>query len=281
MQIGIDLSWKQICGVLVCRNVVLATVTVSIYGIQREAKKEIMDKIISIIDSLFTSKVKAIGVSLPTLINTDKGVVYDIQKIPHWKNIRIKSIIEKQFRVPTYINADVNCLILGEKYHGACKDFKNLICVSLDSSVGTGVLINNKLYSDNLSSFTDAGCLSKASYQCVRKYNETYMRSMEELLLLMSTYDAALDFGNREYWNNMGAVLGRLVVVMLMNFDADAIVLGGELSHSFDYCVKGVKDYVNIFKPSYVTDDKYVIPAEVRDARAVGATYLAYDRSFS
>jgi len=275
MQIGIDLSHKQICGVLICKNLVLATVTTSIYCFKRDSKKEIMDKMIGLIDSLFTTEVKAIGASLPTTTNPERGVIYDVHKIPHWKNIRLKTILEEKFRVPTYVNGDINCFILGEKCHGTCKCYKDLISITIDTSIGTSAIINNKLYSDMCPCFTQASCLSEAYFQCVRQYNDTYMRTLEELLYLYSTYNPDLDFANHEFWKSIGAIVGRLAVIMLTNFNAQAIVLGGELAASYDYCVDAIKDYVNVFKPSYVTDEKYIIPSEVKDAKAIGATFLA------
>jgi len=275
MQIGIDLSYRQICGVLVCKNMVLATVTTSIYCFKRDSKKEIMDKIVNIIDSLFTSGVKAIGLSLPTTTNPEKGVVYDVEKIPHWKNVRLKAIIEERFRVPTFVNGDINCFILGEKNQGTCKGYKDIISITIDSSIGTSAIINNKLYSDYQSTFTDPKCLSQASFNCVRRYNDTYMRTLEELLYLNASYNRDVHFSDPSYWNSMGAIVGRLVVIMVTNFNSQAIILGGELSASYDYCVKPIRDYVNVFKPAHVKEDNFIIPAEVKDAKAIGATYLA------
>ncbi|MCD7899132.1 MAG: ROK family protein [Bacteroides sp.] len=274
MKIGIDISFGKICGVLLYREVVLATVHTPIYGVKRDTKKEIIDKMLTMIESLFTSRVKGIGISLPTKLNPDKGIVYDLSQIPHWKNIRIKTIIEEKFQVPTFINCDINCFILGEKSNGSCKRYSNIICITLDSTIGTSVILNNKLFTDSQPDLKKAKCLSQISYKCMQNFQQSYMRTLEEFLFISDTFNDDLENPSHEAWNDIKAIVARLISIMLTRFEPDVILLGGKLSSSYHHCIDTIKDYMNIFSSAYGKATKPIIPSELENARAVGAAYL-------
>lgn len=233
-----------------------------------------MDKLILLIDHLITDKVNGIGISLSTKIDSTHGVVYDLDKIPHWKNTKLKSIIEEKFHIPTLINSDVNCFILGEKYHGLCQNCNNILAVHVDMSIGTSAIVNNRLFTDNQPLFTNATCLSKAKCKCAKSYHKSYIRTVEELLLFNALFSRDLENMNREVCENMGDMIGRLIAILLADYDPDMIVLGGRLSTAFDYCHDPVYNYLELYKQPYIKRSREIIPSILENARAIGAAYL-------
>ncbi len=90
--------------------------------------------------------VLGIGIGLPGLIDPQKGVVNFLPNVPGWKNIPLKKILERRLHLPVYLDNDAKVITLGEWKLGAGKGFNNLICLTLGTGVGSGLVIDGKLY---------------------------------------------------------------------------------------------------------------------------------------
>ncbi|MGB5894297.1 MAG: ROK family protein, partial [Ignavibacteriaceae bacterium] len=110
-------------------------------------KEKILEEIINAIYSVFDEHVAGIGIGVPSLVDVNKGIVYDVQNIPSWDEIHLKDILEEQFGIPVYVNNDANCFTIGEKYFGKGKRFSNIVGLTLGTGLGAGIIINNRLYS--------------------------------------------------------------------------------------------------------------------------------------
>lgn len=275
MKIGIDLNSSNICGVLVNNDIIINSMTETICSYKRDNKKEIMGKLMAIINYLVNTNVKVIGLSLPTKIDPSKGTVFDLDKIPHWKGIRIKKIIEDKFKIPTRINTDVNCYILGEKYHGACKNYKDAVCIFMDSCIGTSTIINDNLYIENKDSYKDIKCLSQVSFSCVKYLKKSYMRAAEEITYLTECFTNELQNPEHEAWNNIGLITGRLISVLLANYNPQVIILGGNLVKPYNKYAETVSKYLELFSQPNTMSNRVIIPSKIDNARAIGACYIS------
>jgi glucokinase len=111
-------------------------------------KEKILEEIINAIYSVFDDHVAGIGIGVPSLVDVNKGIVYDVQNIPSWDELYLKDILEEQFNVPVYVNNDANCFTVGEKYFGIGKRFSNIVGITMGTGLGAGIIINNRLYSE-------------------------------------------------------------------------------------------------------------------------------------
>ena len=75
----------------------------------------------------------------------EAGIVRELPNIPGWKNVPVSKIMEKEFNIPTKIDNDVRCAALGELKFGAGKGCQNLICITVGTGIGSGLIINGKL----------------------------------------------------------------------------------------------------------------------------------------
>lgn len=89
--------------------------------------------------------IEAIGFGLPGQIDYKEGVVKNLPNIPGWVNIPLAKIIEEEFSIPTRLDNDVRCAALGELNFGAGKDCQNLICITVGTGIGSGIVLNGKL----------------------------------------------------------------------------------------------------------------------------------------
>ena len=89
--------------------------------------------------------IEAIGFGLPGQIDYKAGMVKSLPNIPGWINIPLGKLIEDEFQIPTKLDNDVRCAALGELNFGAGKGCENLICITIGTGIGSGIVLNGKL----------------------------------------------------------------------------------------------------------------------------------------
>jgi predicted NBD/HSP70 family sugar kinase len=95
----------------------------------------------------YSDLTKCIGISIisPGIINIDKGVIYENTKLK-LKNIPLKEMVEKQFKLKTWLENDANAIALAEKRFGVYRKFKNLIYITIGDGVGAGIIVNGSIF---------------------------------------------------------------------------------------------------------------------------------------
>ena len=95
----------------------------------------------------YSDLTKCIGISIvsPGIIDVDKGIIYENTKLK-LENIPLKEIVEKRFKLKTWLENDANAIALAEKQFGAYKKFKNLVYVTIGDGVGAGIIINGSIF---------------------------------------------------------------------------------------------------------------------------------------
>jgi len=91
------------------------------------------------------TSIEGIGFGFPGQIDYQKGIVRLAPNIPGWVEVPIAEMIEKEFNIPTRVDNDVRCAALGELNYGAGVGCENLICITVGTGIGSGIIINGKL----------------------------------------------------------------------------------------------------------------------------------------
>jgi glucokinase len=92
-------------------------------------------------------KVNAIGVGSPGCVDFKTGkLIGRAPNFEHWENAPIKKNFEDKFGLPTWADNDANLMTLAESRLGAGQKYNNLLCVTLGTGIGGGIIINNQLY---------------------------------------------------------------------------------------------------------------------------------------
>ncbi|MGE5682361.1 MAG: ROK family protein, partial [Bacillota bacterium] len=134
--IGIDLGGTNIRAGIVTKgnlgNVLSAKVK------KEGSADEVIDSIFELIDQLkqSTLEIEGIGIGVPSVVDVKQGIVYDVQNIPSWKEVRLKDLMENRYALPVYINNDANCFAAGEKYFGKAKQYENAIGLIIGTGLG-------------------------------------------------------------------------------------------------------------------------------------------------
>lgn len=106
----------------------------------KEAIKELLKE-----TNTSAKDVEGMGFGFPGQIDCKKGVVRLAPNIPGWVDVPIAEIMEKEFGIPTRVDNDVRCAALGELNFGAGKGCENLVCITVGTGIGSGLIINGKL----------------------------------------------------------------------------------------------------------------------------------------
>jgi glucokinase len=89
---------------------------------------------------------RAVSIGVPSPVDTEHGVVAWANNLPGWENIHLGRELEREFRVPIFMENDANMAAIGEHWRGVARGVRNFVFVALGTGIGTGVFIDGKLY---------------------------------------------------------------------------------------------------------------------------------------
>jgi len=91
-------------------------------------------------------QVKSIGVGSPGTPNCKDGILIYNNNL-NFRNVPIRSEIQKYIDLPVYLDNDANCAALAESVAGAAKGANTSVTITLGTGIGGGVVIDGKIYS--------------------------------------------------------------------------------------------------------------------------------------
>jgi glucokinase len=229
--IGVDLGGTNVRAGLIERNKLVALEKNPTHG---HAKADaVVEEICKTIAVVFRRGVAGIGVGVPTIVDVEKGIVYSANNIPSWHMVTLKKLLEKRFRVPVYVNNDANCFALGEVHFGVARGYKNVVGVICGTGLGSGVVINGKLYSG-----TNCGAGEIGNIPYMGKNLEHYCSGRffpREFGIDAYTAEQRADQGDRKaikMFETFAEHFADMIMTVLYAFDPEIIVLGGGVSEA-------------------------------------------------
>ncbi len=212
------------------------------------AETELIQTLFKTIDAVITKNVISIGVGVPGILDPVSGVIYDIQNLPMWKEVPLKSILEQRYNLPVFLNNDANCFAKGEKVYGCGKPYSNFVGLSIGTGLGMGIIFNNQLYSGELCGAGEIGMVTykdgilehyASSLFFINKYN----KNAKELSDLASQGDPKALYAFTEF----GVHLGNAINNILYMYAPEAIVIGGSISKSYSLFKKSMENTIKSF----------------------------------
>jgi glucokinase len=91
------------------------------------------------------SNLLGIGMGAPGPVNYEKGIVLNVVNLGWPDNYPLKDRLEAATSLPAAIENDANSAALGEMWIGAGAGAKDLVCVTLGTGVGGGVIVGGKV----------------------------------------------------------------------------------------------------------------------------------------
>lgn len=275
MILGIDLGGTNLCLGLVDGGKVLRMISVPSFD-RSVTLEQTLEYLAQQISSVFDTSVEKIGIGVPSVVDVEKGIVYDAANIPSWKEVHLKDFLEASFGVPVNINNDANCYAMGA-YGLYPEDARpeTLVTVTLGTGMGIGIVDHGRLmcgvncgagelgYLDY-----NGGCLEEfCSKQFFAKYN---VDSYE-----LSKAAQAGDESAQAIFNEFGRHLGYAVTLLLYAYDPSHIVLGGGIANALPLFRDAMMDTVRKKFPFGANVDKLHVDVQTSgETPIVGASLI-------
>lgn len=93
--------------------------------------------------------ISGIGIGVPGQLDSRIGIVHFAPNLPGWKEVPLCRMIEEEFQVPVVLENDANAASWGEKSLGIAQCVKDMICLTLGTGIGGGLIFNSKIYHGN------------------------------------------------------------------------------------------------------------------------------------
>lgn len=247
------------------------------------------------------SKLLGIGMGAPGPVNGSTGMIYEAVNLG-WKNYPLKDLLEVETSLPAVVENDANIAALGEMWKGAGNGAKDLVCVTLGTGVGGGVIANGELVQGisgaageigHITSVIDngypcncgkTGCLETiaSATGIVRLMNEA-LKSFEGTTILPESFTSKDIFDSAAKGDKLSQAVidqvAQLLGVALANLanvlNPEKIVIGGGVSKAGETLLKPVRKQFEKFAfPRVAKSTELDIATLGNDAGVIGAAWL-------
>ncbi|MCQ2008410.1 ROK family glucokinase [Sporolactobacillus sp. STSJ-5] len=261
--------------------------------------------------NLERSTVRGVGIGAPGFINMDTGFIYQAVNIG-WKDYPLKEELEQSIGLPVVIDNDANMAALGEMWLGAGQGAKNLICVTLGTGVGGGIICDGEILhgvsgmageighitvmpTDGAScNCGKTGCLETVSSATgIRRLALDALDYNDSVSILRDIFESKGDITAEDVFNcaakkdplsstvaekaayYLGFALGSIAVTI----NPEKIVIGGGVSHAGDTLIDPLTKYFKRFSLPRVFDACTINLAKLgNDAGVIGAAWLCIQK---
>ena len=273
--IGIDLGGTNVRAGVIFNDQIISLKSSAINS--TGSTQEVLRQIFDVIEGLDMDSVAGIGIGVPSVVDIDKGIVYDVQNIPSWKEVPIKKILEERYNIPTKVNNDANCFALAEKHFGKGVDHASLIGLIMGTGLAVGIIINGQIYEGSNCGAGEFGMIKYLDhhyeYYCSGQYfDHTYGISGEEL------YKSALAGNHQslEIFRSYGIHLGHAIQTIMYAYDPQLIVMGGSVSKAFQFYQESLNEVLASFAYQKSIDRLKIRVSEIENPGVLGAAGLHY-----
>jgi glucokinase len=240
--------------------------------------EEVLKVIYELVDPLVDSDVRAIGIGVPSVVDIENGIVYDVQNIPSWKKVELKKLMEERYHLPVSVNNDANCFALGEKYFGKGKEFHSMIGLTIGTGLGAGIIINDKLYAGvncGAGEFGNVAYLDQyVEYYASGQFFENCYQTNGELV-----YKKAMDGDPLSImiFEEFGTHLGNAIRMILYTYCPELIELGGSISKAYALFEEKMWERIRTYVYSNTLEQFHLEVSDLENPGILGAASLYYD----
>lgn len=241
---------------------------------------EVIEALCKTINALLDTSIEGIGIGVPSLVDTEKGIVYDVQNIPSWKEkeIHIRDILQERFNLPVYVNNDANCFAIGEKFFGMGKAYKDIVALIVGTGLAAGIIIEDKLYQGYNCGAGEFGMIPYLDktfeyYSCGQFFENVHdINGASAFELAKGGDKRALAL-----FEELGGHLGHAITTILYTYDPEIIILGGSVSQAYSLFKDGMWNSIEKVAYKHIIDRLTIQVSDQSDIAVLGAAALYYN----
>ena len=247
--------------------------------------------------------ISAVGMGLPGFVDHAAGTVDSLTNVPGWYDVPIRRILEEETGLPAAVDNDANCMAYAEWKLGAGRGMQHLVCLTLGTGVGSGVVANGQLLRGHLGAAGELGQVSidyqgRIGYYGNRGAIEDYIGNRELATAAQMAYAAAgqekaiaeltpLHLENAAkagcpiataLWDDIARKLATCMLNCHYILNPQAFIIGGGISKAGELLFAPVRRYLQaqIYAPHFAK--LQILPAQFSsEAGIIGAARLALD----
>lgn len=248
-------------------------------------------------------QVEGIGAGIAGMMDVSGGIVKLAPNLG-WRNVPVKQILEEKLGKAIKIDNDANAAALGEAWSGAGRGIPILVCYTLGTGVGGGIIVNHQIVRGfggmggelgHMMIIPDIeaiecgcgkkGCLETVSSATgiIRMAKEAVQRGEHTSMALLpnisakDVFDAAKsgDEAAIRIIDRAALYLGKSMALMSVVINPQRFILGGGVSKAGDILLNAVRKYFDHFAQGPAKEGVDIVPAILgNDAGVVGAAGL-------
>jgi len=249
----------------------------------------------------------SISVVVPGTVNVAAGKVVTIPNVPCLDSFELAPALTRPLGRPVILENDANAAAMGEMWQGTARGQSTIVCVTLGTGVGGGIILDGKLWHGVNDSAGEIGhtCVEPFSSVvcgcggrgCLEVYASAtaIVRMAREGLLhhpsssLNATDDLSAEkvfnagkAGDElalEVFNRMGDYLGIGLANLINILNPQMIVIGGGVANGWELFEQRMRHQVDEHAFPVPAAEVKIVPAECGDdAGLLGAARLAFSQ---
>ncbi len=278
-----------------------------------KGKKVLIDKIVNQVENIISESglsrkdIIGVGVGIPGAVDIITGTIHYLTNIPGWQEVPFGNILKKRLGLPVFVDNDVNVMALGELFFGAGIGAKNMLCITLGTGVGGGLILEGKLYRGSSSAAGEFGhmpinidgpkcnCGSRACVEAyvgnhyiardviarIKKGEKTSIKKLAGNDLskitpeIISRAARAGDRFAKKVWIDAGNKIGVGLAGVVNLLNVEKIVIGGGVAEAGKILFDSIKKTIMTRAMKLPARTVKVVKAKLRsDAGLIGAAAL-------
>jgi glucokinase len=251
--------------------------------------------------------VQSVSVAVPGTVNVAEGVIVKAPNLPSLDGFSLSAELSSQLKLPALLENDANAAAVGEMWQGAARGRRTIVCLTLGTGVGGGIILDGKVWRGVNGAAAEIGhmcvdpfggiacpcgsqgCLevyasATAIVRMAREYGPQHVDScLNDVreLTAKKIYDAGVngDPLALEVFKRMGVYLGIGIANLINILDPEMIVIGGGVANAWPLFETQMRQQVVERGFSTLAARINIARAECGDdAGLLGAARLAFDR---
>ncbi len=248
-------------------------------------------------------EVGALGAGLPGIVDGINGRVRELSNVPGWHDVPLAALLRQETGLPAIIENDANAMAYAEWRFGAGRDRPNVICMTLGTGVGGGLILDGKLFRGSQlgageigqmiiephgvpGRYGNFGALEKyvgnrqMSERAQRAYAAAGIDHTTEELTPLFLEKAALggDGIAAKLWEDIGFEIGIMLTNIAWLLNPDRIVIGGGVAKAGPLVFEPIKRTIRERTAAVYHENLEVVPAELgNDGGMIGSAALAME----
>jgi glucokinase len=217
-------------------------------------------------------EISAVSLVVPGTVNVQEGAVVKAPNLPCLNGFHLAEALTERLDLPAIVENDANAAAVGEMWQGAAVGCNTIICVTLGTGVGGGIILNGKLWRGVdgaaaeighmcvdpfggvactcgsrgcLEVFASATAIVRMTREASPRYPDSVLQGKDDLTA--ETIFAAGQRGDElalEIFRRMGVYLGIGLANLINILNPEMIVIGGGVVNGWDLFEKHMHQQV-------------------------------------